>query len=193
MSAVGLKVRAMTHHLRSSLRQAGVALAVLALVCAGPFGALTPALAQAPSPSQSTPPDKIDPDPIQPDAGPGDPQAEARDEFGIPARVWSVRIAGGWEADGKRGFSRVVGAFEGDRQRLFVQWLAEPDGRVVAVEELKDDEAAKLTFGDFRAEPAERDGVTVFLDTVPDGDGLRDTWVLVIGGPGDARFGPATN
>lgn len=146
------------------------------------------AFAQAPSP-QTAPAEKIDPQPIRPDAG----APVARDEVGVPAKVWAVRIAGGWEADGRRGFSRVIGAFEGDRQKLTVQWLAEPDGRVVDAKILDDEDAAKLTFGDMRAEPGDQGGVTVFLDTVPDADDIRDTWVLVIGAPGDARFGPATN
>lgn len=162
------------------------------------------AFAQAPSPrpSQTTAPDKIDPAPVQPDAQAPASEAEAQspegapaggDRIGVPARVWAMRIAGGWEADGKKGFSRVIGTFEGDRQKLTVQWLAEPDGRVVNAVELDDEEAAKLTFGDMRAEPEDRGGVTMFLDTLRDADGLSDTWVLVIGAPGDARFGPATN
>jgi hypothetical protein len=155
--------------------------------------AAAPALAQAPSPT--TPPDKVAPDPIQPPPGPAERPAgpAAMDAIGVPAKVWAVRIAGGWEADGKRGFSRVIGTFEGDSQRLTVQWLAEPDGRVIDSKVLEDEEASKLTFGDMRAEPGERGGVTVFLDTLPDADGIRDTWVLILGGPGEARFGPAMN
>lgn len=152
------------------------------------LGAATPALAQAPAP-QTAPAEKLDPEPVQPGAG----ASAARDEIGVPARVWAVRIAGGWEADGKKGFSRVIGTFEGDRQKLTVQWLAEPDGRVVDAKVLEDEEAAKLTFGDMRAEPEDQGGVTVFLDTVPDADDIRDTWVLIVGAPGEVRFGPATN
>ena len=148
--------------------------------------AVTPAFSQAPSP-QTTPPDKIDPDPIAPQAG------AARDEVGVPAKVWAVRVVGGWEADGKKGFSRLIGTFETGGQKLTVQRLAEPDGRVVATKTLDDEEAGKLTFGDFRAEPEDSGGVTMFLDTIPDRDGLRDTWVLVVGAQGEARFGPATN
>lgn len=175
---------------------------LLTLALAALIGAAAPALAQAPSPrgpSQTTPPDKIDPVPVQPEAGAGqqadgpDAPPAGGDRIGVPARVWAMRIAGGWEADGKKGFSRVIGSFEGDRQKLTVQWLAEPDGRVVNAVELNDEEAAKLTFGDMRAEPEDRGGVTVFIDTLRDADGLSDTWVLVIGAPGDARFGPATN
>ncbi|MDR4306953.1 hypothetical protein IHQ68_10015 [Chelatococcus sambhunathii] len=140
------------------------------------------AVAQTPSP----PPPAEQPAAAERQPSPGD-------KIGVPARVWAVRIAGGWEADGRKGFSRVIGAFEGDKQKLTVQWLAEPDGQVIDAVELDDEEAAKLTFGDIRAEPEDKGGITVFLDTVPDNDGLRDTWVLVIGGPGDVRFGPATN
>jgi hypothetical protein len=166
--------------------------------------AAAPVFAQAPSPrgpSRTTPPEKISPDPVAPAAPAPAPavtppnlsQPPAGDAIGVPAKVWATRIAGGWEVDGKRGFSRVIGTFEGDRQKLTVQWLAEPDGKIVEAKELEDEDAAKLTFGDMRAEPEDRGGVTVFLDTLPDADGLRDTWVLVIGEPGDARFGPATN
>lgn len=175
------------------------------LIAALAATAAPPVFAQAPAPSapgQTTPPDKIDPEPIAPGSpAPADPAPErpnfaqppAGDAIGIPARVWAVRIAGGWEADGKRGFSRVIGSFEGEKQKLVVQWLAEPDGRVIESKELEDEEAAKVTFGDMRADPEDRGGVTVFIDTLRDADGLSDTWVLVIGGPGEARFGPATN
>jgi hypothetical protein len=163
------------------------------LVLSAALLAAAPALAQTPAPSPVAPPDKISPEPIQPAPAAPQPDAGEGDAIGVPARVWAVRIAGGWEADGRRGFSRVIGTFEGDRQKLTAQWLAEPDGRVVASKVLEDEEAAKLTFGDMRAEPEDSGGVTVFLDTLPDADGIRDTWVLVLGAPGDARFGPATN
>ncbi|WP_020178553.1 hypothetical protein [Methylopila sp. M107] len=149
-----------------------------------------PVLAQAPSPAPALP-ESASPQQDEPKAA--DRQPSPGDKVGVPAKVWAVRIAGGWEANGRKGFSRVIGAFEGDKQKLTVQWLAEPDGQVIDSTELDDPEAAKLTFGDLRAEPEDSGGVTMFLDTIPDSDGLRDTWVLVIGDPGDARFGPATN
>lgn len=160
--------------------------------------AVGPVVAQQPSPAepaQPAPPEKVDPPLPAPDGetGAAEDRAAAGDSVGVPAKVWAVRIAGGWEADGLRGFSRVIGTFEGDHQKLTVQWLAAPDGRVINEVVLDDEEAAKLTFGDMRAEPEDRGGVTVFLDTLPDRDGLRDTWVLIIGAPGEARFGPATN
>lgn len=171
--------------------------------------AAAPALAQTPPPpappaSVTAPPDKIDPGPIRPDkpAAPDgkteapSPSADAStkpdDALGVPAQVTALRVAGPWQANGKRGFSRVIGVLDGDRQRFYVQWLEDPDFHVVETKELEDPDAAELTFGDVRAEPADA-GVTVFLDTVPDKEGMRDTWVVVIGEPGDVRFGPATN
>ena len=180
-----------------TLRSVGL---VLGLLCLG----AQPAVAQAPSPqnpSQTAPAEKIDPNPIGPDAPAPDaepPAAEdqaadaASDPLGVPANIFAVRVAGPWSAGEQRGFTRVVGVIDGERQRFYVQWLSEPDGHVVETKELEDEEAAKLTFGDVRAEQEET-GVTVFLDTVPDKDGMRDTWVLIIGAPGEMRFGPATN
>lgn len=125
-------------------------------------------------------------------AAPVPADAAVGSAFGVPADVTALRVAGSWEADGKKGFSRVVGVTTADRQRFYVQWLSMPDGIVLQTTELKDDDADKLTFGDIRAEQ-ENDGVSVFMDTIPDKDGMRDTWVLVIGAPGEIRFGPATN
>ncbi|GLK69476.1 hypothetical protein [Hansschlegelia plantiphila] len=159
--------------------------------------AAAPAFAQAPP--VTTPPDKIDPGPVRPET-PAPPEGGSQakeatpsaDTLDVPARVFAVRVAGPWQADGKKGFSRVVGVTQDGAQHFYVQWLGEPDGQVVATKEVVDDEAAKVTFGDVRTEPGD-EGVTVFLDTVPDKDGMRDTWVMVIGEPGDVRFGPATN
>lgn len=148
-----------------------------------------PALAQAPA--QTTPPDKIDSGPVRPDK-PAAPSSTAADILNVPSAIFALRRAGSWDADGAKGFSRVIGVTDGDKQRFFAQWLAESDGHVVATKEVVDEDAAKLIFGDVRAETGE-DGVTVFLDTEPDKDGMRDTWVMVLGGPGDVRFGPATN
>ncbi|MFC7051339.1 hypothetical protein ACFQI3_01400 [Hansschlegelia quercus] len=148
-----------------------------------------PAFAQAPS--ETTPPDKIDPGPIKPDVS--TPPSRAEDATsGVPSSVFAVRRAGDWQSDSGKGFSRVIGVLDAGKQRLYAQWIAGDDGHVVATKEVVDEEAAKLTFGDIRAEPGD-EGVTVFLDTEPDKDGMRDTWVMVLGAPGDVRFGPATN
>lgn len=164
------------------------------------IAALTASAASAqPAPSSPpvAPPEKIDPGPVRPDepappAKPDDAPEAAEDPLGVAANVFAARIAAPWDtADGK-GFSRVVGVIEGGRQRFYVQWLKEPDGAIVQTKELEDPEAAKLTFGDVRAEASDT-GVTVFMDTSPDANGIRDTWVLIIGDPGDTRFGPATN
>lgn len=155
--------------------------------------------APAPSPSPQAPAEKVDPDPVKPEepapAAPEEPEAEAPadDPLGVAANVTVARVASPWStADGK-GFSRVIGVIDGTRQRFYAQWLTEPDGRVIETREIEDNDAARLTFGDIRAERGSTGGVTLFLDTQPDRDGLRDTWVLILGAPGEIRFGPAMN
>ncbi|MFD1331400.1 hypothetical protein ACFQ4O_05245 [Methylopila musalis] len=164
----------------------------------------SPALAQtAPAPSPQAPAEKVDPGPVRPDpttpAAPETPEGEAEaeapadDPLGVAANVTVARIASPWStADGK-GFSRVIGVIDGTRQRFYAQWLTEPDGRVIETREIENEDAARLTFGDIRAEPGSTGGVTLFLDTQADRDGLRDTWVLILGAPGEIRFGPAMN
>jgi hypothetical protein len=169
---------------------------ILAAACAlAVAAAAAQAQTAAPPPANTAPPDKIDPVPVQPDASKPSaaaPAASAEDPLGVRSDVFVVRVAGPWKSEGRQGFSRVVGVNAGDRQRLYVQWLSEPDGAVVETKELVDEEAAKLAFGDVRAEPSDT-GLSMFLDTAPDKDGLRDTWVLIVGEPGETRFGPATN
>lgn len=181
------------------MRRLAPALIAFALVLpAGDVFAQTP---PPTSPAPNAPAEKIDPGPVRPDnpaplTGPAEPappqDAQAADPLNVAPNVSVVRISGTWDtADGK-GVSRIVGVIDGGRQRFYVQWLTEPDGKVFLTRELEDEDAAKLTFGDVRAEPGDT-GVTMFLDTVPDKDGLRDTWVLIVGAPGDVRFGPSTN
>jgi hypothetical protein len=195
----------------SNLFRSGAFGAALLISC-GAASAQTPPAAP---PSSVAPAEKIDPGPIRPDkpvppetpappssnepgagqtepANPDEPKAETSDPLGVAPNVGVVRLAGRWDEGDRRGFSRVVGVDDGGKQRFFVQWLAEPDGRVVETKPLEDEDADKLTFGDVRVE-ASQTGVTVFMDTLPDSDGMRDTWVLIVGAPGEARFGPATN
>lgn len=113
---------------------------------------------------------------------------------GLPVTVVLVRVVGPWTLPNSRGISRIVGAADGTRMRLFVQWIADaPQGAVlVDTREVAPVAQRGLVFGDVRVEASENDA-SVFLDTLPGADGLKDTFVLRVRTPGDFRFGPATN
>jgi hypothetical protein len=112
----------------------------------------------------------------------------------LPVTVVLVRVVGPWTLPNARGISRIVGAADGTRMRLFVQWIADaPQGAVlVDTREVTPVAQRGLVFGDVRVEASENDA-SVFLDTLPGADGLKDTFVLHVRTPGDFRFGPATN
>lgn len=171
----------------------GIALA-LSVALAAPAVAQgakkTPVERSDTAPAADPPSTKAEPNPAP--TAPAEANGAIGAAAGVPASVFVLRIAGTWEADGRKGLSRLVGVIEGGAQRFVVQWLSMPDGAVIQTRPLEDDEAAKLTFGDVRAE-TEDGAMSVFMDTEPDKDGMRDTWVLIVGDPGDIRFGPATN
>lgn len=112
----------------------------------------------------------------------------------LPVTIVLVRVVGPWTLPNSRGISRIVGAADGTRLRLFVQWIADaPQGAVlVDTREVLPVAQRSLVFGDVRVEASENDA-SVFLDTLPGADGLKDTYVLRVRTPGDFRFGPATN
>jgi hypothetical protein len=112
----------------------------------------------------------------------------------LPVTIVLVRVVGPWTLPNSRGISRIVGAADGTRMRLFVQWIADaPQGAVlVDTREVTPVAQRGLVFGDVRVEASENDA-SVFLDTLPGADGLKDTFVLRVRTPGDFRFGPATN
>lgn len=113
---------------------------------------------------------------------------------GLPVTVVLVRVIGPWTQDEQRGISRIVAIADGTRMRLFVQWIADAAQGAVLAESREVLQVAQqgLVFGDVRVEASENDS-SVFLDTLPKGNGLRDTFVLLVQGPGEFKFGPPTN
>jgi hypothetical protein len=105
-----------------------------------------------------------------------------------------VRVVGPWTLPDQGGISRIVAMADGTRMRLFVQWIADAAQGPVLIDTREVTDVVKdgLIFGDVRVEASENDS-SVFLDTLPKEDGLRDTYVLIIQQPGQFRFGPATN
>lgn len=98
-----------------------------------------------------------------------------------------VRVAGAWQSGGQNGFSRLVATGSGNRVSLSVEWIG-PEGTVIKALPIQAPSGAEqLPVARMRNQGG--DGETsVFFDT-PAGD----TFVLVVGGPGQASFGPATN
>jgi hypothetical protein len=113
----------------------------------------------------------------------------------IDTTVFAVRVVSPWTDQDVQGFSRVILTAEGDTPRLYVQWVEEPaDGEpnIRTTIEVPDVAKEKLVFGDIRIE-ASNGEASVFLDTRPDTQGIRESYVLIVSGPGSVRFGPATN
>lgn len=103
-----------------------------------------------------------------------------------------LRIVGPWQAEGKKGFIRVVGTTSGGRLTLYAQWITQ-SGEVFATAEIPEAaEKPELALGDIRVEAGDPES-SVYFDTLPDAQGFRETFVLMLGFPGEARFGPATN
>lgn len=113
----------------------------------------------------------------------------------LDVSVINVRIVGPWSTADGRGFSRVVLTVTQDTPHLYVQWVERPldaEPHVLMTVEIEDVARDRLLFGDMRVEADENDAEVV-MDTVPGADGLRQTYVLLIGEPSNVRFGPATN
>lgn len=98
-----------------------------------------------------------------------------------------VRVAGPWETASDRGFSRLVGQAAAGQLALTVEWISDSGSVVKAARLPLPPGAENLALARMRGENGPADSA-VYFDT-PGGD----TFVLVVGAPGDARLGPATN
>ena len=98
-----------------------------------------------------------------------------------------VRVAGPWETANDRGFSRLVGQAAGGQLALSIEWISDSGSIVKAMPLPMPPGAENLALARARGETGPADSA-VYFDT-PGGD----TFVLVVGAPGEARFGPATN
>jgi hypothetical protein len=152
-----------------------------------PGPAPSPATPQAVAPAPTAAPTA--PTPTAPAATPaGQPPSIGS----VPTDVVMVRVVGPWDADGRKGFSRLVASAFGGQLSMTVQWISDT-GEIVATQELEGSaEAPQLALATVRAENG-KDNSAVYFDTPEDAQGFRETFVLIVGQPGDARFGPATN
>jgi hypothetical protein len=116
----------------------------------------------------------------------------------IPGGVEDVRIGGTWQSGGKSGVYRIVIARAGGETitaRLFVQWVAYRDAGDAALDnsmEINEVADQGLDIVDYVSE-SDADGLAVYLQTIDPADGTNEQYELYVFGPGDYRFGPATN
>jgi hypothetical protein len=205
----------MTRSVRLTLVASGLALAmaVPALSQGTTPQAAPPAAAEPAAPEQSAPatpeappansPETPAPDASPPESGENSPfssQAGAPTALGstdvpaleIPTDIVIVRVLGPWTAEGKSGFSRAVGKVSAGDLSLYVEWITD-DGEVVRTTQIEESaETPQLALATIRSETGDEDSAAYF-ETPEDAQGFREIFVLIVGEPGNARFGPATN
>jgi hypothetical protein len=119
-------------------------------------------------------------------AASGQPSA-ASSAASVDTSIVLVRVAGAWQAGGRSGFSRLIVTGAANRVSLSVEWIGS-DGAIVQTQPLAAPPGAEqLPLARIRNQGSGAD-TSVTFDT-PAGD----TFVLVVGAPGEATFGPATN
>lgn len=110
----------------------------------------------------------------------------------LPSELLMLRAIGPWKTDDAKGFVRLVALAQDNALNFYVQWI-DDSGKVVETKKLEGaDQAPQLALADIRVETGE-DESSVYLDTPKDAQGFSQTYVLVLGEPGKAQFGPATN
>jgi hypothetical protein len=154
-----------------------------------PVRQIKPGPAPSPATPQTVAPAPTAPAPATPAASPSNLPPSVRS---VPTDVVMVRVVGPWEADSRKGFSRLIATAFGGQLSMHVQWISDT-GEIVATQELEGSaEAPQLALATVRAENG-KENSAVYFDTPEDAQGFRETFVLIVGAPGDARFGPATN
>jgi hypothetical protein len=98
-----------------------------------------------------------------------------------------VRVIGAWQANGQSGFSRLVATGSGNRVALTVEWIGSQNTVVHAQPLEAPPGAEQLPVARIRNQGG--GGQTSVTFDTPAGD----TFILVVGAPGQASFGPATN
>lgn len=159
----------------------------------------TPPDATAPPPApQPTAPQAATPDAATPfsdiKAAPNSADADnsADAGLGIPTDILMVRVLGPWAADGGTGFSRAIGRVSAGALQLYVQWVSD-EGEIIQTQEIEQEsETPQLALASVRSETGDEESA-VYFDTPQDEQGFRETFVLIVGAPGSASFGPATN
>lgn len=110
----------------------------------------------------------------------------------LSPEIVMLRAVGPWVDGDRKGFSRVVAVASGGSLKLYVQWI-DQKGEVVETAELESAaQTPQLALAEVRVDAGDEDS-SVYFDTPPDAQGFRETYVLIIERPGEARLGPAMN
>ena len=113
------------------------------------------------------------------------PAAHAQSPVGPD--VVLVRVAGPWQTASGTGISRLVAHTAGGRISLAVDWISDGGQIVQSMPIAAPPGAENLPLARMRSETGPADSA-VYFDT-PQGD----TFTLIVGPPGEARFGAASN
>jgi hypothetical protein len=110
----------------------------------------------------------------------------------LPSQVLMLRAVGPWKTADNKGFVRLVALAEDSALNFYVQWI-DDSGKLIETKKLEGaDQAPQLALADIRIETGGEES-SVYLDTPRDAQGFSQTYVLILGEPGKAQFGPATN
>lgn len=113
--------------------------------------------------------------------------APAQSQSLVAPGVVLVRVAGPWQTATGSGISRLVAHSAGGRISLTVDWISN-NGQIVQSMPIAPPPGAEdLPLARMRGESGPADSI-VYFDT-PHGD----TFTLIVGAPGEARFGAASN
>jgi hypothetical protein len=105
----------------------------------------------------------------------------------VSPSVVLVRVIGGFQSNGQAGFSRLVVLGSGNRVSLSVEWIGSQSQVISSVPLQAPPGAEQIPVARIRNQGG--GGETQVLFDTPAGD----TFILAVGGPGHASFGPATN
>jgi hypothetical protein len=115
----------------------------------------------------------------------------------VAPEIAMVRIVGPWDTAEQHGFSRLVLVVKGGVPTLHVQWFAESSSgqgaKVVESVVVKGAEAVpSLPLADVAVDPDRNDAEVTFGLPHPKG-AEGESYVLDVGLPGDARYGPESH
>jgi hypothetical protein len=113
--------------------------------------------------------------------------APAHAQSSVAPDIVLVRVAGPWQTAAGGGISRLVARSGGGAVALAVEWISDSGQVVQSMPVAAPPGSENLPLARIRNDSGTADSA-VYFDT-PDGN----TFTLIVGPPGEARFGAASN